>query len=52
MAAFMGKDVTKLKAKGGGKVSNFPSPCVPDLPYDLSRKISCWSTLITATVLR
>ena len=26
MAAFMGKDVKKLKAKGGGKVSNFPRP--------------------------
>lgn len=26
MAAFMGKDVKKLKAKGGGKVSNFFNP--------------------------
>lgn len=44
MAAFMGKDVRKLKAKGGGKVSNFPSPWFPNPYHDLSRKSRCEST--------
>ncbi len=38
MAAFMGKDVKKLKAKGGGKVSNSPSSCFLDPNQNLSRK--------------
>ncbi len=38
MAAFMGKDVKKLKAKGGGKVSSSPSSCFFDPNQNLSRK--------------
>lgn len=41
MAAFMGKDVKKLKAKGGGKVSTPPGPRFSITYYDLSRKTTC-----------
>lgn len=51
MAAFMGKDVKKLKAKGGGKVSNFPSPSLPGPHHDLNCKTRCGSILIPTTLL-
>lgn len=38
MAAFMGKDVKKLKGKGGGKVSKFPGFWFPIPHHDLCRK--------------
>ena len=41
MAAFMGKDVKKLKAKGGGKVSNFFSPLNPcPHPVRVARRVA------------
>lgn len=41
MAAFMGKDVKKLKAKGGGKVSSFFNPRTPlSIPFFESQPIS------------
>ena len=49
MAAFLGKDVKKLKAKGGGKVSHVPSP---NSHHDSSRKTRYGCTLTPATFLR
>ena len=37
MAAFMGKDVKKLKAKGGGKVNTPVLGFLSDAPQQLSR---------------
>ena len=34
MAAFMGRDVKRLKAKGGGKVSNFFSSHIPHIYHN------------------
>ena len=49
MAAFMGKDVKKLRAKGGGKVSNFSGLCLCYLCHVISqetRRASTFSFLV------
>lgn len=52
MATFMGKDVKKLRAKGGGKVSNFPCPRCSTTYHDLGHQTECGSILrILATYL-
>ena len=50
MAAFMGKDVKKLKTKGGGKVSIFPYPRFSIKNHDLSRKTLCGRILRTSAM--
>lgn len=55
MAAFMGKDVKKLKGKGGGKVSTSTNTRFPVMYYDLIlktlRNVSCMSHLIVKKTL-
>ena len=50
MAAFMGKDVKKLKTKGRGKVNTPVLSFLPNVPQRMSRKTYSGSTPIRRDV--